>query len=211
MWERPPAPPRARPAKRYAKLLCRPRRVGGGTGYVRESPSNRPPFAQTRRGGRGAFAPCGGITRRASFVGVYRTRCWRRGDRSTPLRRQERKNDYVFQVGSWRAAPSTGRPGLGRYPVMAIQEPPPNVDANCVPIFFSKACEIGAPGKKSAPIACVAVYTRAMWSPARNCSSGMATTRRAKARGCANPNLLHGLCTCMPCMCDFNGTPYAVE
>ena len=52
-------------------------------------------------GGSGAFAPPGKVTPKGAFIGAYRAPRWRRGE-MTPYKGE---NDYVFQVGPWRAAP----------------------------------------------------------------------------------------------------------
>ena len=103
--------------------------------------------------GRGAFAPTGRVTRKASFIGVYRARSWRRACEDSEYRGT---NDYTFQIGSWRASPGK-KIDLADYKMMAVQEPPPGVTANCVFIFFSKAGQIGA-SPSSRSIALVALY-----------------------------------------------------
>jgi hypothetical protein len=106
------------------------------------------------KGGRGAFAPRHGVTRKASFIGVYRATNWRRSSGDSKYRGS---NDYTFQVGSWRAAPGK-KLNLASFKMMAVQEPPEGVTANCAFIFFSKAGQVGAPMAKSASIALVALY-----------------------------------------------------
>ena len=104
--------------------------------------------------GCGAFAPECRVTSAASFLGVYRAPCWRRAPDDHPYRGD---NDYTFQVGGWRAAP--GRDvNLAEYKMMAVQDPPAGVTANCVFVFFSKAGQIGAKLPKSAGVALVALY-----------------------------------------------------
>ena len=48
--------------------------------------------------GLGAFAPRGSITRKSSFLGVYRATKWR-----VQKRRYSGSNDYVMQCGDWLA------------------------------------------------------------------------------------------------------------
>ena len=50
--------------------------------------------------GLGAFAPRGSITRKSSFLGVYRATKWR-----VQKRRYSGNNDYVMQCGDWLAIP----------------------------------------------------------------------------------------------------------
>ena len=94
--------------------------------------------------GQGAFAPRGSITRKSSFLGVYRATKWR-----VQKRRYSGNNDYVMQCGDWLAMPQgrirklKGRviarlekPDLGIYPICAVQEPPAGTTANCHFVAF---------------------------------------------------------------------------
>ena len=114
--------------------------------------------------GLGAFAPRGGITRKSSFLGVYRATNWR-----VQKRRYSGNNDYVMQCGDWLAMPQgrickrKGRviarlatPDLGMYPICAVQEPPAGTTANCHFVAFYTPRSIGVAG--SFPIECVALY-----------------------------------------------------
>ena len=46
--------------------------------------------------GRGAFAPTGRVTRKASFIGVYRARSWRRACGDSEYRSVELWEDRTF-------------------------------------------------------------------------------------------------------------------
>ena len=96
---------------------------------------------------------------RGSFVGVYTAENWRWAEMDSAYRGT---NDYVMQVGWWRASPKTSkskRVNVFKYKAMAIQEPPKCVAANCQFIYFSRAGDIGADVAKSKAISCVAAYT----------------------------------------------------
>ena len=104
--------------------------------------------------GRGAFAPTLGVTRRCSFLGVYRARHWRRASDDHPYRGV---NDYTMQIGGWRAA-CQAPVQLSDYKMLAVQEPPHGVTANAAFLFFSKAGDIGADLPASHGVALVALY-----------------------------------------------------
>ena len=97
---------------------------------------------------------------RGSFVGVYTAENWRWAGMDSAYRGT---NDYVMQVGSWRASPKTSssskRVNVFKFKVMVIQEPPKCVAANCQFMYFSRAGDIGADVSKSKAISCVAAYT----------------------------------------------------
>ena len=72
-------------------------------------------------------------------------------------------NEYVMQVGMWRASPKirlqSPRVNVHKFMVMAIQEPPEGVAANCQFIYFCRGGDIGANVAKSKSVSCVAAYT----------------------------------------------------
>ena len=82
--------------------------------------------------GFGLFAPKNEELPRGSFLGVYTADSWRWASMDSPYRGT---NEYVMQVGMWRASPKirfqSPRVNVHRSMVMAIQEPPEGVAANC--------------------------------------------------------------------------------
>ena len=123
--------------------------------WVRPGVCTAPTTIGADVGGFGAFAPSDKPTRRGAFIGTYTADRWRRASGENPYMGN---NDYVLQVGEWRASPTTNRPDVARNMMMAIQEPPPGKVANCHFIFYSKAGDIGAQCAKSKSVACVAVH-----------------------------------------------------
>ena len=112
-------------------------------------------------GGIGVFAPELERTPRAAFIGVYRAPHWRRAAGAAAYRG---KCDYVMQVGGWRAGPRVmrkkpSRPNVSDFKMMAMQEPPAGMVANCQFVYFSRAAEINAPVPSSRSVSLVAVYT----------------------------------------------------
>jgi len=109
-------------------------------------------------GGVGAFAPMHPAATRGAFLGVYRADYWK----PCGKRRYGGRNDYVMEVGEWRAVPkmsgSDGKPDLAKCAMLAIQEPPAGGQANCVFFAFYAARDIGVAGPGGRPIASVAVY-----------------------------------------------------
>ena len=70
--------------------------------------------------GYGAFAPDVGVPR-TSFLGVYRASHWRKGF----LRPYNGSNEYVMQVGRWRAYPGgwNGNVDVVQYPTQQYSSP----------------------------------------------------------------------------------------
>lgn len=101
--------------------------------------------------GMGLFAPAGGL-RKGSFIGVYRAERWTLASSGAAYKGS---NEYVMQVGDWRAMPRLPRMEAGKatmkadvtkFPIMAAQEPPPGVIANCIFMAFYDPREIGVAG-----------------------------------------------------------------
>ena len=96
-----------------------------------------------------------------SLGGVYTADSWRWSSMESAYRGT---NEYVMQVGMWRASPKIhfqkpSRVNVHKFMVMAIQEPPQGVAANCQFIYFSRGGDIGAHVTKSKSVSCVAAYT----------------------------------------------------
>jgi len=110
--------------------------------------------------GFGLYAPENEDLERGSFIGVYSGDSWRWAGMGGAYRG---KNNYVMQVGAWRTSPKMSSPSMQvnihKYKMMAMQEPPPGVTANCQFVYFSRASDIGADVSKSKSISCVAAYT----------------------------------------------------